>query len=260
MAEKTDAGPLKITDLGGGVVELLLDRAEAANALNGALSRALSSFLNDAVHDSAVRAVLLRGEGKVFCGGADLKERLANPGKDFEMRRPIVDLWHAMHLFPKPLVMAINGHALGGGFELICHADAAIAASTATFALPEVHWAGIPGGWATQLLPRLVGPVRARWLMLSGTRVSAGEAERLGIISEIAEPDALVTRARDVAAMLAAKPAAAVAAVKESTRLSFEIPLGAGVEVEDRLLQIATTSPERQERLASFAAGARAGN
>jgi len=258
MTEETGL-PLRAGQLDGGVLEIVLARPEAANALNGAMTRALATRLDAAALDPDVRAVLLRGEGKVFCAGADLKERLANPGKDFEMRRPIVALWRAMHLFPKPLVIGVNGHALGGGFELICHADAAIASTAATFALPEVHWAGIPGGWATQLLPRLVGPVRARWLALSGARLSAGEALTLGIISEIAEPDQLAERAREVARHLAAQPPAAVAAVKEAMRLSFEMPLSAGVEVEDRLLQIATASPERRERLAAFSDGARAG-
>lgn len=259
MPDYPTTASLKAQWLEQGVLELVLNRTDAANALNGALSRALAATLATAAQDPAARAVILRGEGKVFCAGADLKERLANPGKDFEMRRPIVELWRTMHTFPKPLVMGINGHALGGGFELICHADAAIASIEATFALPEVNWAGIPGGWATQLLPRLVGPVKARWLMLSGKRFSATEAERLGIVSEVVGPADLVDRCREAATHLAAMPAAAVAGVKEATRLSFDIPLSAGVEVEDRLLQIATSSPERQERLAGFAAGKRVG-
>ena len=241
-----------------GVLDVVLARPEAANALSGALATGLAELLQDAEDNGAVRAVLLRGEGKVFCAGADLKERMANPGQDFELRRPIVALWRAMHMFRKPLVMGVNGHALGGGFELLCHADAAVASRAAEFALPEVQWAGIPGGWATQLLPRLVGPVRARWLMLSGRRLSAQEALDLGLVSELADPEDVADRARAVAVLLGSRPAGAVSAAKEAIRLAFDLPLSAGIQVEDRLLQIATTSPERQQRLAAFAAGQRA--
>ena len=240
------------------VLLITLNRPQASNALSGSLCRALTHLLAQVSDEPEVRAVVLSGgNGNVFCAGADLKERLANPGKDFEMRRPILALWRALGTFAKPLVYAINGHALGGGFELVVHADAAIASSAAEFALPEVQWAGIPGGWATQMLPRLVGPTRARWLMLSGERLSAAQAERFGIVTEVVAPEQVLQRAFAVAAMLGARPAAAVAAVKEAVRFSLDVPLTAGVEVEDRLLQIATASPERIQRLAAFASGAR---
>ena len=122
------------------------------------------------------RALLLTGEGDVFCAGADLKERREHPGKDAEFRAPLLKFWHELAQFAKPLVIAVNGHAAGGGFELSLLGDAVVAAESAQFWLPEVQWGGIPGGWGTQLLPRLVGPVRARWIILNGHRISARNA------------------------------------------------------------------------------------
>jgi enoyl-CoA hydratase len=205
-----------------------------------------------------IRAVVIWGGDRgVFCAGADLKERLRNPGRDYELRRPIVSVWQTLHRFPKALVFAVNGHAIGGGFELIVHGDAVIASETAEFLLPELEWAGIPGGWATQLLPRFLGPVLARWLILSGTRLSAEEVRRLGLVTAVTAPNAVLPRAVAAAQRLAGRPLGAVAIAKEAIRQSFDIPLSAGTQAEDYLLQIATAAPERLERLKAFASGKR---
>ena len=155
----------------GDVVVLKLARAAAKNALNTPLIAELRDVLARVSADAAVRALLLTGEGDVFCAGADLKERREHPGKDAEFRAPLLKFWHELAQFAKPLVIAVNGHAAGGGFELSLLGDAVVASESAQFWLPEVQWGGIPGGWGTQLLPRLVGPVRARWIILNGHRI-----------------------------------------------------------------------------------------
>ena len=138
----------------GDVVVLKLARAASKNALNTALIAELRDVLARVSADPAVRALLLTGEGDVFCAGADLKERREHPGKDAEFRAPLLQFWHELALFAKPLVIAVNGHAAGGGFELSLLGDAVVASDAAQFWLPEVQWGGIPGGWGTQLLPR----------------------------------------------------------------------------------------------------------
>ena len=159
----------------GDVVILKLARAAAKNALNKTLSAELCEVLAKVSADTNARALLLTGEGDVFCAGADLKERREHPGKDAEFRAPLLRFWHELAQFAKPLVIGVNGHAAGGGFELSLLGDAVIASDAAQFWLPEVQLGGIPGGWGTQLLPRLVGPVRARWIILNGHRISARE-------------------------------------------------------------------------------------
>jgi enoyl-CoA hydratase len=243
----------------GDVALITLQRPNAANALNKATVEELSDALAIVSRESAVRAMLLTGSGnKVFCAGADLKERRANPGKDWELRRPLLKFWNELWMLPKPLIIAANGHAAGGGFELLMLADAVIVSESAQFWLPEIEWGGIPGGWGTQLLPRLVGPVRARWLALSSARLSAAEVVTLGLATHCVPQERVLERALEVASQLAARPVAAVAAAKEALRHALSTPLAMGVEFEDRLLQIATASPERQAGLERFAKGGRA--
>ena len=237
----------------GDVALITIERPGAANALDKATVQELSDALAVVDRENTLRALLLTGSGsKVFCAGADLKERRANPGQDREIRRPLLKLWNELWMLPKPFVIAVNGHAAGGGFELLMLADAVIVGTHAQFWLPEIEWGGIPGGWGTQLLPRLIGPVRARWLALSSQRLNAHEVLQLGLATHCAEPEKVLESALTIAAQLAARPAGAVAAAKEALRHALSTPLLTGVELEDRLLQIACASPDRQAGLDRF--------
>jgi enoyl-CoA hydratase/carnithine racemase len=238
------------------VALVTLNRASAANALNRATIGELAHALGAVKSDPAVRALVLwGGTGKTFCAGADLKERRENPGKDWEMRRPLVAMWQQLATLPKPVVIAANGHAAGGGFELLMLADAVVVSEPAEFWLPEVQWGGIPGGWGTQLLPRLVGPVLARWLMLSGTRLKARDLIARGLATHCVEPGRVLECALEVAQQLAERPPTAVACTKEAVWHALATGLPTGADIEDRLLQIAAAAPERQAALERFAKG-----
>jgi enoyl-CoA hydratase len=240
-----------------GVVIVKMARAAAKNALNSTLVAELRDVLAKVCADASARALLLTGDGDTFCAGADLKERRENPGKDAELRAPLLKFWHELASFDKPLVIAVNGHAAGGGFELALLGDAVVAADSAQFWLPEVQWGGIPGGWGTQLLPRLVGPVRARWIILSGHRIPAREMLSMGLITHVAPHAEVFDVARAIAQKLATRPPTAVAMAKEAIRQALNSPLAAGVEAEERLLQQAVAAPERQAMLERFAQGHR---
>ena len=243
----------------GNIALITLQRPDAANALSSTMVQELSDALEAVNREEALRALVLTGSGgKVFCSGADLKERRANPGKDWELRRPLLKFWNDLYLLPKPVVIAVNGHAAGGGFELLMLADAVVASEKAEFWLPEIQWGGIPGGWGTQLLPRLVGPVLARWIILNGHRLSARDLLQHGLATHCVAPEQVLDCALDVAHRLAERPAAAVACAKEALRHALSTALATGVEFEDRLLQIAAASPERQAGLERFAQGKRA--
>ena len=241
----------------GDVVILKLARAAAKNALNKALIAEMRDAVARVSMDTKARAMLLTGEGDVFCAGADLKERLTQPGKDAEFRAPLLQLWHALSQFAKPLVIAVNGHAAGGGFELSLLGDAVVASESAQFWLPEVQWGGIPGGWGTQLLPRLVGPVRARWIILNGHRISAREMFDMGLVTHVVPQNDVFDTARNIAQVLATRPPTAVAMAKEAIRQALNMPLHAGIEIEEQLLQQAVAAPERGELLKRFARGHR---
>ena len=241
----------------GDVVILKLARAAAKNALNKTLIAELREALAKVSADANARALLLTGEGDVFCAGADLKERREHPGKDAEFRAPLLRFWHELAQFAKPLVIAVNGHAAGGGFELSLLGDAVIASDAAQFWLPEVQWGGIPGGWGTQLLPRLVGPVRARWIVLNGHRISAREMLDMGLVTHVVPAGEVLDTARAVAKELATRPPAAVAMAKEAIRQALNMPLTSGIETEEKLLQQAVAAPERRVLLERFAQGHR---
>ena len=227
------------------VVIVKMARAAAKNALNKALIAELREVLAKIAADASARAVVLTGDGDVFCAGADLKERRAHPGKDAEFRVPLLEFWHELAELPKPVAMAVNGHGIGGGFELALLGDAVVIADNAQFWLPEVQWGGIPGGWGTQLLPRIIGPVRARWLVLSGHKLNAREMMFYGLATHVCSPDEVFDTARGIAADLAKRPPTAVAMAKQAIREAMALPLLQGVEAEDRLLQQAVAAPER---------------
>jgi enoyl-CoA hydratase len=241
----------------GDVVILKLARAAAKNALNKTLIAELRDVLAKVSADAGARALLLTGEGDVFCAGADLKERREHPGKDAEFRAPLLQFWHELAHFTKPLIIAVNGHAAGGGFELSLLGDAVVASESAQFWLPEVQWGGIPGGWGTQLLPRLVGPLRARWIILNGHRIPAREMLGMGLVTHVVPANDVLDTARAIAKELATRPPTAVAMAKEAIRQALSMPLGAGIEAEEKLLQQAVAAPERRELLERFAQGHR---
>lgn len=241
----------------GAVVVVKMARAAAKNALNKTLIAELRDVLAKISADANARALLLTGEGDTFCAGADLKERRDNPGKDAELRAPLRQFWHELAAFNKPLVIAVNGHAAGGGFELALLGDAVVAADSAQFWLPEVQWGGIPGGWGTQLLPRLVGPLRARWIILNGHRISAREMLAMGLATHVTPQSEVLDAARAIAQELATRPPTAVAMAKEAIRQALNVALGNGIEVEEKLLQQAVAAPERKLLLERFAQGHR---
>jgi enoyl-CoA hydratase/carnithine racemase len=120
-----------------------------------------------------------------------------------------------------------------------------------------VQWGGIPGGWGTQLLPRLVGPVRARWIILNGHRINAREMLGMGLITHVVPAADVLDTARAIAKELATRPPTAVAMAKEAVRQALNVPLLSGIEIEEKLLQHAVASPERREMLERFAQGHR---
>lgn len=231
----------------GAVALVRINRPEASNALSRAAAAELRAAVDWVAGAAHIRAIVLTGAGqRAFCAGADLKERRQWLGREYEARRPVVRLRRALRQLPKPVVMGVNGHAVGGGFEILLLADAVIASDQAQFWLPEVGWGGMPGGWSTQLLPRVAGPVQARWIILSGQRLSAAEAHALRLVTEVVPAQRVVTRSLEVARRLAELPPAAVAMAKEAVRHAVGAPLSAGVAMEDHLLETVAAAPEVQ--------------
>ena len=170
-----------------GVAEIILSRPAAMNALSTTMLTALADACAGVAADREVRAVVLAAAGeRAFCVGADLKERAAMSDSQLLAQRPAFRAAFGGLLgLPQPVIAAVHGFALGGGCELALSCDVIVADDTAVFGLPEATVGLVPGCGGTQLLARRIGPGRAADLVLTGRKVSAAEAERIGLADQI---------------------------------------------------------------------------
>lgn len=201
-------------ELQGRVSVLTLNRPERRNALATRSMEALSSALTSADRNEAVGAIVLTGAPPAFCAGSDLKELggLTVPAMcDHEAETAAVA--RTIASLSKPVVAAVEGYALGGGFILAASCDVVVTASNARWQLPEVTNGWIPP-WGLQALMARVGPVKARLLTWGAEPIDGAEAQRLGVADEVAEPGSALSRAVALAGKLAALPAEAVASAK----------------------------------------------
>jgi len=203
------AEPVLKIETSEGVVTLTLNRPEARNALNRQLRDAIRDAFSALEADDAVGAVILTGTGAAFCAGLDLKE-LSQAGADRGGDRPqetAHDIVRAIERFDRPVIGAINGVAVTGGFELALACDVLIGSSEARFADTHARVGILPGWGLSVKLPRLIGVVRAKLVSLTGNYVSAEEAERWGLLARVVSPAELLPACRALARdMLSCEP------------------------------------------------------
>lgn len=233
-----------------GVLTVTLDRPAAANSRNQAMRRELADVWSAAATDPAVRVVVLTGAGdRHFCAGMDLKEA-GQPETPLQRRdrlRSSRDIEQLARL-PRPTIAAINGAAMGGGFEMALACDLRVMASDAKVGLTEVRHGLMPGGGGTQRLPRLIGLARAAELLFLGRTVDGPEAERLGLVNRSVPATDLAEAVGELAGALAEQPPHALRAAKESLLASLELPLSVGVERElDGLLFLLDDAQARRD-------------
>ncbi|MFT5116596.1 MAG: enoyl-CoA hydratase [Kiritimatiellia bacterium] len=242
---------LLVEPIKDGVQLIVLNRPSVRNALTSALLQELVSVLSLAEVNDDVRAVVITGGDKVFAAGADLKEMAA-----LDMVGVISDkrpgLWRSIYSFPKPIVAAVNGFALGGGCELAMHADIIIAGDNAQFGQPEINLGIIPGAGGTQRLIRTVGKSLAMKLVLSGEFIGAQEARQSGLVAEITVPEKTIERAVSLATTIASKPFLAVKQAKEVLLMAFETDLDAGLKYERKAFTVLSATEDRQEGISAF--------
>ena len=237
----------------GAVDILTLNRPDKRNALNTALRTALIAALDELAGDVGVRVIVLTGAGdRAFVAGADVTEftgrDVAAQAASMQARR----VYDVVAASERPLVAAINGACLGGGLELALACDIRIASTTARFGQPEVNLGLIPGGGATQRLPRVVGLGAALRLILTGEPVDAAEALRMGLVEEVTEPEDCLERAIAVAERIARTSPVAVAAARRATRAALGLPLAAGLDLERAAFLAAFAAEDRAEGIAAF--------
>ena len=248
MPRTTD---IKVTRPQAHTVLITLDRPGALNALRTNLLGELRRTLEAAREDDDVRAAVIAGNERAFAAGADIKEMAGMAVVDVLTDKRL-DTWRALRLFPKPLIAAVAGFALGGGCELAMCCDIVIAGADARFGQPEINLGIIPGAGGTQRLPRAVGKAAAMKMVLTGEIVGAREALAMGLVAEVVQPELCVARALALAATIAAKPPLAVRLAKEAILKSFEVPLEAGLDYERRAFTSLFATEDRAEGIAAF--------
>jgi enoyl-CoA hydratase/carnithine racemase len=195
--------------------------------------------------------VVITGTGKVFASGSDIRMLAASTPEDV-VRGGVRALWDALTHFPKPLVAALNGHALGGGLELALCADVILAARGVKLGNPEPKLGIMPGGGATQRLVRSLGWHRAMRLLLTAEPVTAETAEAWGLVAEVCDTDDLSARTLAVAETIAALPPVALAAIKRVAREGASLPLEEGLALEKAAFVEVFSTADAREGLAAF--------
>jgi len=241
---------LTVTD---GIGTIRLDRPPM-NALNSTIQEELRAAATAASADDEVRAVVVYGGEKVFAAGADIKEMADMTYVAMAARAgALSSAFDSVANIPKPVVAAITGYALGGGCELALACDWRVASADAKLGQPEINLGVIPGAGGTQRLPRLVGPARAKEIIMSGRFVGAEEALAIGLV------DKVVPTANDVydAAVALVKPytlgpAAALRAAKLAVDRGMEMDLASGLAWESQLFSALFATEDKQEGMAAF--------
>lgn len=223
----------------GAVAELRLNRPDKLNANNRRMAADIVAALSNL---GDARVLILTGEGRAFSAGADLYERAADPSLP-----SMLAAYDAMAAVPVPVVAAIEGYCLGGGLELALCCDLRVAADSAQLGTPEVLRGLLPGGGGTQRLPRLIGPARAKELMLTGRRIDAATAERWGLVNEVVPHGQALARAHELAHELLAGAPLAQHEIKWLVEHGSHLPLTDALAVERaRAANLRTTEDVRE--------------
>jgi len=235
------------------VATVALSRPDARNALNAQMRAELKDVL-DAIAASDVRAVVLTGSeaSGAFVAGADVTElRERGPLEQREAsKRPRV--YEYVDDLDRPVIAAINGHALGGGCELAQACDVRIARADAKLGQPEINLGIVPGGGATQRLPRLVGEGQAMRLILSGEIIDAAEARDIGLVDEVHPEGEFDDRVTELAGRMAGKSPLALEVAKKAVKASSRMDLEDGIEYEAELFAQLFASPDKNEGIDAF--------
>jgi enoyl-CoA hydratase/carnithine racemase len=228
-----------------------LNRPDARNALSAELMEELAAACERWDEDPEIRCIVIAGGDEWFAAGADIKAMATRTFVE-TLTSPSARFWPRLAALRTPLVAAVSGFALGGGCELALACDMIVASETAEFGQPEILLGIIPGGGATQRLARVMGKQRAMELVLTGRRIDAEEAQRLGIVNSVAPKGAWLEAALELAEIVARRPPLAVRLGKQAVLAADETPLSAGLDQERRLYELAMATEDRVEGMNAF--------
>jgi enoyl-CoA hydratase/carnithine racemase len=239
------------TTVDANVAVCRLNRPEARNALSPELMEELATAVEGFDADPDIRCVVIAGSDEAFAAGADIAS-LRERSFEESLRHPAAAFWRRLAACRTPLVAAVSGFALGGGCELALVCDLIVASETARFGQPEINLGIIPGGGGTQRLARVIGKQRAMELVLTGRRIDAREAERLGLVNQVAGEREWLQQAIELARRVASRPPIAARLAKQAVLAAEESGLSAGLEHERRLYELSMATEDRIEGMDAF--------
>lgn len=240
-------------ELQGKVLQITIEREEKLNAMNDVMMEEIRSCFQSVKERDDVHAVVLTGKGKAFMAGADI-EGYDNfdMGQFFAFQEKGREMYRAIETCPKPVIAAVNGYALGGGFELVLASDIVIVAQHAKFGLPEVKLGLVPGGGGVQKISRIAGPYLAKELLMTGRFISAQEGRDLRFINQIVEADKLIDAALEIAHQLSEMAPLAVRGLKRLVNEGADASLETAQAYDRTFLANLFRTLDAREGIAAF--------
>ncbi len=238
-----------------GIAIVTFQRPEQLNAMNRAFMDEIVNAFHEVNEDESVRAIIVTGCGRAFMAGADIKEYAAQTDDEFlAFQKKGWELYDAAEKSSKPYIAAVNGFALGGGFEIAAACDLVLASEDAKFGLPEVHLGLVPGGGGTQRLIQKIGINRVREILYTGGQFSAQQMYTWGVVNQVVPVDGLMDAALQLAGKMARRPAKALAQLKKLAYLSTcPLPLEERMATEAQTVYDLYHTPEAQQKIHEFA-------
>lgn len=235
----------------GHVGVIQLNRPDVLNALNRSMVAEIVSQMEDFDQDTTIRVIMVKGNEKAFAAGADIEEMMKDSPLSLEIADPFA-VWDKITYVKKPIIAAVHGYALGGGFELALHCDLMIAAENASFGFPEVKLGVMPGAGGTQFLTKAMGRAKAlEWIWL-GESMSAQEAAHYGIVNRVVAPEMVDEEAMRLATQLASQAPLSLRLIKEAVNKAVDSPLSEGKQLERKNFYIAFDSQDQKEGMHAF--------
>ena len=240
--------------LDDGLATVTMNRPDVHNAMNDAMRRELTQVFTEIAVSDDVRVVLVTGAGeRAFSAGADIREFVDVPSlAHYREQRRRLDFRQVMDRCPQPIIAAIRGYAFGGGLEMALACDIRVAGDDAKLGLTEIDLAIIPGGGGTQRLPRLLGRGKALEMILTGARIGADEALRIGLVERVVPAADVQKAALELARTIASKAPVALRYAKEAVVKGLELPLADGLRLEGDLSALLRSTEDRLEGARAF--------
>ena len=240
-----------LTEVHGKVGLVRLNRPRALNALNQTLMQELVAALQAFDAHPDIGAMVITGNERAFAAGADIKE-MAEASAVEMLSREYIELFDRIREINKPIIAAVAGYALGGGFELAMTCDMIVAAETAKFGQPEINLGIIPGAGGTQRLTRTVGKYLAMEMVLNNRTLSATEAARFGLVNRVVPVERYLDEALELAQQIAQRAPVAIRLAKEAVNKALETSLTEGLAYERRVFYLLFATEDQKEGMQAF--------